>query len=243
MQSTFPRPDAHELVRQYARSRHRIIDLLGDISEDSSSLPVQACPAWNVQQLVSHIVGLATEVSAGNPPGDDSQAWVDEIVAARSSMSVRDLIDEWNTSGPAFEALATTTPRLAFPLSYDLVVHEHDLRHALATPGARDDESVLVSMYVGALLLDGDLKKNSAGSVRLRVGEHEWICGEGSEVLALELEANPKWPHPTWELLRLTGSRRSAAQLSRYPWQGSLSEVATSMFHMDLPSQDIDEQP
>lgn len=241
MESTFPRPDNAELVAQYRRSRERIVALMADIDAGSSSRRVAACPDWTVRQLLAHVVGLATEISSGNPPGPDSQAWVDSIVEARDSSSITDLLDEWAVSGPAFEAIALDLSRLAIPLSYDLVVHEHDLRHATGRPGHRDDPGVLTSMWVGALLLDGDLKKNAAGALRLHAGGHEWLCGEGETHLALDLDRTGAVQHPVWELLRLTGSRRSRAQLSRYPWEGDFAALAPSMFHMDLPVDDIDE--
>lgn len=240
MDSTFPRPSNAELVEQYRRSRQRIADLAVAIDSARASQRVAACPEWTVVQLLAHVVGLATEISRGNMPGVDSQAWVDAIVADRSSASVGDLMEEWAESAPVFEAAATDNARLAVPLSYDLVVHEHDLRHALGTPGERDDPGILTSMWVGALLLDGDLKKNAAGALRLEAGGHEWLCGEGETRLSLRLDES-SWPNPVWEMLRLTGSRRSLAQLSRYPWQGDFEALASSMFHMDLPVDDIDE--
>ena len=239
MESTFARPDNAELVEQYRRSRARIVELVSGIDVEATSRRVVACPDWNVRQLLSHVVGLATEISSGNPPGADSQAWVDAIVRDRASCGIDDLLEEWAVSGPAFEAVAADVSRLAVPLSYDLVVHEHDLRHALERPGERDDSGVLTSMWVGALLLDGDLKKNSSGALRLRAGGHEWICGEGETRLALDLDGVVQ--HPVWELLRLTGSRRSLGQLSRYQWEGDFAEFASAMFHMDLPVDDIDE--
>ena len=241
MESTFPRPDTTDLVEQYRRSRERIVRLMTHVDAPSASRRVAACPDWTVTQLLAHVVGLATEISAGNPPGADSQAWVDSIVEARASSSITDLLNEWAVSGPAFETVALDMARLAIPLSYDLVVHEHDLRHAIGRPGHRDDPGVLTSMWVGALLLDGDLKRNAVGSLRLRAGGHEWICGEGDTRLALDLDVAGAAAHPVWELLRLTGSRRSHAQLSRYPWEGDFAAFAASMFHMDLPVDDIDE--
>jgi len=241
LESNFPRPSNAQLVEQYRRSRERIVLLFDGVESEIAARRVSACPDWSVVQLLSHVVGLATEISSGNMPGADSQAWVDAIVTSRSSSTVDDLLAEWSKSGPAFESAAAENGRLAVPLSYDLVVHEHDLRHALGSPGERDDPGVLTSMWVGALLLDGDLKKNSAGSLRLVAGGHEWRCGDGEIRLSLDLDGDPRWLHPVWEMLRLTGSRRSLAQLSRYPWDGDFTALAASMFHMDLPVDDIDE--
>jgi uncharacterized protein (TIGR03083 family) len=241
MDSSFARPSNAELVEQYRRSRERITELVAEVGSDVAGRRVAACPDWSVAQLLAHVVGLATEISSGNMPGADSQGWVDAIVASRSTATVDDLIAEWASSGPAFESLASENARLAVPLSYDLVVHEHDLRHALESPGERNDPGVLTSMWVGALLLDGDLKKNSAGSLHLVAGGHEWTCGDGDVLLSLDLDRDTRWSHPVWELLRLTGSRRSLGQLSRYAWDGDFAALAPSMFHMDLPVDDIDE--
>jgi hypothetical protein len=44
-----------------------------------------------------------------------------------------------------------------------------------------------------------------------------------------------------WELLRITGSRRSFAQASTLPWIGDFEDGLPALLHMDLPVEDVNE--
>ncbi len=233
--------DPEYLSHEYRLARLRIVDLVSSVSDEDANLIVPACPDWTVRDLLAHVCGIATEISEGNPPSGDSQAWVDKIVDDRRSKSVGELIDEWQRSGPAFEMMAATTKRLSVPLSYDTVVHEHDLRHALGVPGARDSSGVLAAMHVGVWLMTNDLKRHGFGSVTFRAGGRDWHCGEGDQRLSLDLDADKRYATPVWELLRLTGSRRSLAQMKRYAWQGDSEGGIAALLHMEMPASDLDE--
>jgi uncharacterized protein (TIGR03083 family) len=236
--------DPLSLTDEYRLARLRITDLVNEALdhgvEDFGSLAVPACPAWNVCDLLAHVAGIATEISRGNPPTSDSDKWVDDIVSARRGLSPAELIDEWSVSGPRFEAVAATNKRLAVPLSYDTVVHEHDLRNAIARPGAKDSSGVVAAMHVGVWLMTNDLNRHQFGSVRFRAGGRDWLCGEGEIKLELDLDA-AGYRYPIWELLRLTGSRRSLKQMRAFNWRGSTDGAFQAFLHMELPQVDIDE--
>lgn len=229
------------LAHEYKLSRTRITELIRSSSPDVFRLPVPACPAWTVHDLVAHVSGIAAEIVQGNPPGSDSQAWVDAIVESRRSLTMSDLLEEWDTNGPIFEEMAAETRRLAVPLSYDNVVHEHDLRHAIGKPGARDSSGVVAAMEVGVWLMSNDLDRRGFGRVVFVAGGREWVCGSGNVRLRLDLDSPNVSQTPIWELLRLTGSRRSFAQSSRYAWTGDFEEGLTALLHMDLPATDLNE--
>lgn len=229
------------LAHEYKLSRLRMTDLLRSSPGDVSELRVPACPAWNVHDLVAHVSGIASEIVHGNPPGADSQAWVDAIVDSRRSLTLTELIEEWSTNGPIFEEMASETRRLAVPLGYDNVVHEHDLRHAIGRPGARDSSGVFAAMEVGVWLMSNDLNRRGFGRVVFVAGGREWICGSGEVRLRLDLDSSHVSDTPIWELLRLTGSRRSFDQCSRYPWTGDFEDGLAALLHMDLPTTDLAE--
>lgn len=231
---------AHEYRLARLRITELVLDELSTRGESIGSLPVHSCPAWTVRDLLAHVAGIASEIVSGNPPSGDSDAWVDAIVASRRQCTITELLDEWTASGPLFEGIAATTRRLAVPLSYDTVVHEHDLRHAMNRPGARDSSGVVSAMHVGVWLMTNDLKRHQYGSVRFHAGGRDWACGEGELRLTLDLDAL-NLHHPIWELLRLTGSRRSRRQMLDYAWQGDIDNGITAFLHMDLPVNDIDE--
>lgn len=233
--------DAGYLAHEYFLARQRMINLIDGRAQDVSDLPVQTCPAWNVHDLIAHVSGLAAEIVRGNPPGADSQAWVDAIIDARRDVDLDGLLEEWSIVGPAFEEMAAETRRLSVPLSYDTVVHEHDLRHAIGSPGARDSSGVMAAMEVGVWLMSNDLDRRGFGSVTFRAGGRDWLCGSGDVRLQLDLDAAQVSATPVWELLRITGSRRSLAQATSLPWTGDFERGLPALLHMDLPTDDVNE--
>jgi uncharacterized protein (TIGR03083 family) len=240
MSSDTLNPEA--LAHEYRLARLRITELfdgfLDDDGRDIGTVMVPSCPAWSVRDLLSHVSGIAAEIVSGNPPSGNSDEWVDAIVASRRHLSPAQLLDDWNVYGPKFEALAAGNKRLAVPLSYDTVVHEHDLRHAINRPGSRDTSGVTSAMHVAVWLMTNDLKRNDFGTVRFRAGGRDWIAGEGPERLSLDVDAEGA-RFPIWELVRLTGSRRSKRQMSVMRWNGDLEVALGSLLHMDLPAADI----
>jgi hypothetical protein len=126
-----------------------------------------------------------------------------------------------------FEEMAAETRRLAVPLSYDTVVHEHDLRHAIKRPGARDASGVMSSMEVAVWLMTNDLDRRGFGRVSFRAGGRTWECGSGDLRLELDLDSVALGVPPVWELLRLSGSRRSFSQAARLPWKGDFPRCAS----------------
>jgi len=211
---------------------------LKSISKSQLETRVQSCPDWNVKDLIAHVVALCSELSTGEVPPADPQAWVNQQIISRKQSSLSDLITEWDSTCEAFASIASQSSRISAPISYDLVVHEHDLLHALACiTDARSSESVTIAMGFGALMLEADLAKYDRGAISLRAGGCEWQCGPGEVVLSLDLDA--EYAHPVWELLRITGSRRSHQQLITYPWQGDLDHLLPGLVHMELPVNDL----
>ena len=228
-----------EYVEHYHQTMARIIELVSNLSSDDEQLVVQACPDWTVKDLVAHVAGLCEALSQGESTPADTQAWVDQLVADRASQSLSETIKQWKSCAVKFGEVATLSARIAAPITYDLIVHEHDLRHALQLPGEKDNAAVLIAMSFGALMLEHDLKNLNQGSLHLRCGEYEWQCGPGEVELSLDLTHH--FEFPIWETLRLTGSRRSHRQLRQYPWQGDLASLLSGMLHMDPPNSDIHE--
>lgn len=232
--------DPAYLAHEYRLARLRMTDLIHEQTTDVADLPVPTCPDWTVHDLVAHVAGIATSIVKGNPPGGDSQAWVDTLVEERRDHTLEDLLGEWSLYGPPFEEMAAATRKLAVPLSYDTVVHEHDLRHAIGRPGARDTSGVLAAMEVGVWLMSNDLDRRGFGRVAFRAGGRDWLCGSGETRLSLDLDAENLAVPPIWELLRLTGSRRSLQQVTRLSWNGDFDEGFSALLHMDLPAVVID---
>ena len=92
----------------------------------------------------------------------------------------------------------------------DAVTHEHDLRHALGRPGARDSDALTIGVtwVVGVLggLYDG------AGEPALRVESESIAMTAGTGAVGATVRAS------TFELGRAIVGRRTIAEVAAYEW-------------------------
>jgi uncharacterized protein (TIGR03083 family) len=225
--------DWEECAFEYDRCRQRIADMLTQADAD---VVVPTCPEWTVADACAHLAGIPVSLVAGSVPGADAQSWVDADIESRRGRSISSLLDEWADITPAFQAMMVAGGGRLGGLLYDVVAHEHDLRHALGRPGARNDRGIVISMDFERLILSGDLKRRGSGTVEVRSAAGAWAAGTSGPTVSLDLTDHSEG---TFELLRLMGSRRSAAQVDRHDWSGSWRELEDGIFHMPLPADDI----
>jgi hypothetical protein len=124
-------------------------------------------------------------------------------------------------------------PKRLWALTYDTVVHEHDLRAAIKKPGARDSEGVKVSAVLGLKLVKGDLAAKSLPAFRAIIDGTEHNVGEGEPALTLTASA--------FDTLRLLGSRRTLAEMKLAKFSGDLEMMLPGITHMDLPTTSLSE--
>lgn len=193
---------AHQTVRL------RITELLREADADDATRTAPACPAWTVQQLASHVVGVSADILAGNLEGAGSDPWTDAQVAARAGRSLADLADEWDETGPRVEAAA---PDGALPAQavFDQVTHEHDLRDALGRPGFRECPAVAVGFSFVEGVWPLVVGTYDVPPLRIVAGDVELAVGDDPTVT---LVLTP------FEALRALTGRRSEAQLTAYRW-------------------------
>jgi len=237
MKSNAPKFSAEQHVETYKETCSRFSQRISELSSQELLLQIQSCPDWNIHDLLSHVTGLCVAISQGDSPPADTQNWVDQQVILRKPHTSAQVVAEWQSSLDAFSAVAVSDMRLAMPLTYDLLVHEFDLLHAVKkTAVLNNDDALLLAMNVAALILDGDIAKADVGSLLLVANQHEWQCGSGEIIATLDLST---LDNPIFELIRLTGSRRSYKQLLAYPWQGDFERLLPMLSHMELPLTDI----
>lgn len=215
------------LAAEYRNARLRMQAISDELVDDEVESPVAACPAWSVKDLFSHVTGIAVDLGAGNSPKGDTQAWVDRQVEERRNRPLSDVVDEWTRAAGGFESMIEAAPAQLWGLTYDTVVHEHDLRAAVGRPGARDSEGVKVAAELGLNLVKGDLARAGLPAVRISVDGHEHVVGNGEPELF--------WNGSAFECLRLLGSRRTAEEMSRAGFTGDLDRFLSGLVHMDLP--------
>lgn len=224
-----------DLASAYRETRARLTELCGGLGSDVASSHVPATPDWSIRDLLSHLTVIAAEPVAGNLPGDDQQAWMDEGMAKRRDASIDDLLEEWNEAGPAFEGIIESMGEALRNVVYDVAVHEHDLRHALGRPGARDTPAVQIGLEALLDQLGDRVREHELPAVRVRIddADEEVVCGDGDPSVTLVGDR--------FELFRLLANRRSRNQVLSASWTGDPEPYLGALAAMPYPEQDIDE--
>lgn len=225
------RPSGERWAQEYESSRRRTMDLLDGITSVDEERTVPTCPDWRVRDLVGHLTGAADELAAGRGPAGDAQAWVDRVVAERADVSVAEQLERWETSGPALAAIMRDVPQVGV-LMIDLLSHEHDLAGALGTQSDRSASAgIEFVMHAKTSFVLKDLDTHGLNAIRVVGGDHTFEYGTGSVDLEIRGEL--------WEMFRLTGGRRSMAQLLASDHDGDIEKYAPGLVHNPLAMTDI----
>lgn len=205
----------------YRDTQQRIVTLL-DNSVWSTGLP--ACPLWSVRDVVAHMAAVAEDWVGGAltvPPSDAETA---AQIARFSDRDTAEVLTAWDSATARLRRMATTEG-IAPPLG-DIVVHEHDIRGALGSPGARADAA--------AWQVSDQLLKILKTPVRLRVtvedGEYR-TGGEDGDEIALRTSR--------FEVLRWRSGRRSRTQLAAMDWSASPVPVLDHLYLFGPAATDI----
>jgi uncharacterized protein (TIGR03083 family) len=220
-------------AEQYRLARERMSDVVAEAGDDLANIRVGACPAWSVKDLFAHVTGIAVDLAAGNRPQGDAQVWVDRQVAERSAASLSDVIKEWTAVAPTFEAMIEARPDRLWGLTYDLVVHEHDLRTALGDRSQRATDGVALAARLGLRLAAMDLNARNLPGVRVVIDGELFVVGEGDPVATVTGSA--------FEVLRLMGSRRTVDEIRGADIEGDLDAVLDGLLHMSPPAVSLGE--
>jgi uncharacterized protein (TIGR03083 family) len=202
-----------QIVEAYRDLQQRMTDLLGQMDPDQADLVVPATPEWRVRELVAHVVGVAADVAAGRLEGAGSDPWTAVQVEQRQGRSMEELLAEWRSGTPDFEAavLASEPARVAQAL-FDASTHEHDLRGALQQPGARDSDALEIGWGWATGVL-GQLRDGyGSGAIRLSTEHGDEVFGSGETTAAVRAQR--------FELFRALSGRRSHDQVRAWAWEG-----------------------
>ena len=145
MQSDRPaEPGTYEAVR------HRFSVFLRGLDAGQWHFPVQATPAWDVHDVVAHLVGLAADLNAQRFPADDDTGgarWNARQIQARHHATPADLLAEWDVEGPVFDAgLRLFGRETETHFVGDLVTHVLDVADALRMEIELCDEAIATAL-------------------------------------------------------------------------------------------------
>jgi uncharacterized protein (TIGR03083 family) len=189
----------------YKGVRTRVTELVASTDPARMDEQSPATPEWRVRDVLAHMVGVPADVLAGKLDGVATNAWTQAQVDARRDKSVREMLDEWEETGPQFEAALADVPfEITGQALFDAVTHEHDIRAALGAPGGRDSEAV-------GLAWQWLLGARAAGPRVCFVTEAgEELSGAGDVQITIKA--------PRFELVRAVTGRRTAEEVARYGW-------------------------
>lgn len=215
-------------IEEWTAAQRRVIDLVSGLSPEQAEVKVPACPDWSVRDLLSHMVGLGSDVIAGDEPADHNDAWTAKQVATRRDHDVAALVTEWEaTAGPLREWMEAHGPR---PLG-DVIIHEQDLRGALGVPGGQDSAGV-------ALIRDrfaGRLATALGGRSPLALVGDAWSWGDPDAAAAVVRASD-------FDLARALVTRRSEAQLRGWTVRGDVGPYLDVFALLGtLPATDLTE--
>jgi len=197
----------------YIEIRQRIWAICDDLEPLDGERIVPGCPAWNVKDLVAHLAGICADGIAGRMDGVTQDWWTQRQVDERGELSLSEVLAEWRTTAPMFEAALAEADTISAPLLLDAWTHEQDLRsaldrHDLERAQRRETERTLAGWVVDALT--GGAR--SAGLDPVDVVFQPDAADTSGTGARLHIEAS--------EYLRGAFGRRSHAQLVAWPWQG-----------------------
>lgn len=235
-------PDPSAAGPAYAAVRGRICELVAT-SGDVADRTVPLTPEWTVRDLIAHLQGTVEDVLAGNLEGAGSDAWTAAQVARHQEEAIDELLAQWNEQAPLLEANTSLVPApQAAQLVFDAVTHEHDLRHALGRPGARDSESVRVAITYPVHMFGVGVRRGFLPALSFV------IDGELLDLVADERVESPPGEPTTltataFEFLRAFGGRRSEAQIAALDWEGDPAPfiAALSLSPVSPHAVDVDE--
>ena len=196
----------------YRAIRVRVTELVLASDPDALDTLAPATPEWRVRDILAHVSGVNTDIVNGNLSGVASDAWTDAQVATRRDWPVEQILEEWETNGSAVEANAAMLGSAAGQWVYDACTHEHDIRHALGAPGARDSDAVGIAFGWGTDMLGRRLDGQGMAGLVLETGDDAKAVGAGEPRATVRVDR--------FEVIRAMTGRRSVAQIEAYDWDG-----------------------
>ncbi|MGZ4770621.1 MAG: hypothetical protein ACXVLX_18310 [Ilumatobacteraceae bacterium] len=185
---------AIDLEAAYRAARLRVADIVNDNLADRQ---VAATPGWSVHDVVSHLYGVMTDISAGNLDGVATPPWTAAQVERCRDKSVGQVLEAWSAAAPGFETfLSSPAGSNAGAAVMDVNCHETDLRTALGlVPDLPDDtlawagesmRAALMSQVAAAGLPEVTIEASDFELFRGRLGRRT-----RDEVAALGWSADP----------------------------------------------------
>lgn len=196
----------------YRAARLRLTALLRDQPTAAWTTAVPACPGWDVQAVVSHLVGVIEDAMAGRLSGPPSEEQTADQVARHASDDPRQLLDQWTEWAPFFEDVIGRGA--IWPAFLDVMTHTHDVAGALGDRADRDDAATRQAARVMTASLD------VSPVVSFDLGDERLGGAAPTHVVTTS----------AFEVVRIRMGRRSPEQVVAMAWSPPLPSVPDGLF-------------
>ncbi|MFE0704559.1 maleylpyruvate isomerase family mycothiol-dependent enzyme [Streptomyces sp. NPDC058872] len=188
----------------YRDVRDDVARLLRD-RPDAAELPVPACPAWNVRDLVGHLLQVCRRVIAEDPRE------LPDVPPPEQHRPIGELLSEWaSLDGPVREVLDRAPglrPRIAL---MDLVSHHLDVRRALDVPLTGDHPAFRDALELVVLGFGLSLVEHGLPALRIETPDGSWTIGEGGAAATMGGRS--------LDVFRSLTGRRTLVQIGELAW-------------------------
>ena len=218
----------------YADARSKAIDIFRSLSEAEADAPVPLNPAWRLVDVAAHVCGIVDDVLHGNVDGLGTDAWTAAQVDKRVGLSVATICDEWEGYSERVDEMVAGNPFFGVRITGDLIIHIHDVQHAL---GLKVDQ--------------GDMATRAAAD-RYAPSLQERAMEQMQLGIALTLTDGDRYAEPegatstiglrcsSYDFLRSVTGRRSRRQVAALDWDGDPTALLDGAWNTYGPMPDDD---
>ena len=177
-----------------------------------------ATPEWNVQCVIAHLSGIASDASTGNMEGAPGEAWTAAQVARGAGRTLVEMVAEWEQTSPMIEGFLSSPAGAARSAAVmDIHTHEADLRLALGLPSEVPTEFL------------------SWAAPALQIGFAESVAAAG--LAPVDLMASD------FDWFRARLGRRTVAEVTAYTWSADPTPYLDVFFIFGRASTSLGESP
>jgi uncharacterized protein (TIGR03083 family) len=216
----------------YREIRELLLGQLESLSVEQTEMMVPLCPQWRVVDVVSHVCGLNADLVGGMRVGLGIEENTARQVADRTGHTLAQVAAEWRGYGDRIEELYAEIPGIGAALVADLVMHVHDVQHALGLEIDREGPGVAQAAARYVDVLKARVAEHLGVEIEINLIDGEPATGGSAD---LRLDAT------SYDFLRSIGTRRSRGQIEALDWTGDPTAVLDGAWQVygDFPAADV----
>jgi uncharacterized protein (TIGR03083 family) len=222
-----------DVGQAYCELRERVTELCTGLSPEQWERKTPHCPDWTIRETLAHLAGVVDDGINGNLEGVATEPWTAAQIAKRADKTGPEILDEWNTWAPFVEDRATNVGLGFAQMVFDAVTHEHDLRFALAKPGARDSTALSIGLHFFQVRLPVMAEKVGVLCPQIIV--------DGAALFANPAPSALCFTGSMFDVVRSMGSRRTLDEIAALNWSADPRAVMSLLLPFAPPATALGE--